>query len=101
SDRAQYIEGLRITPEELRSYEAHLGAGVGARIPIAPGHQDNHLEAALSYEAGYLSFDRGGDADPGLIVPRDTYEGRVHLRLRYDALERNFIELPHEGVAMG
>jgi hypothetical protein len=100
-DRAEYIEGLRITPEELRSYQAHLGAGVGARIPIAPGQQDNHLEVALSYEAGYLSFGRGEDADPAFIVPRDTYEGRIHLRLRSDALERNFIELPHKGVAMG
>lgn len=100
-DRAEYVEGVRIGAEEMRWYQARLGAGVGLRIPIAPGHQDNALEAALSYEAGFLSFDRGKETDPGFVLPRDTYEGRVHLRFRADALERNFIELPHEGFAVG
>jgi hypothetical protein len=100
-DRAEYVEGIRIRSEEIRWYQAYLGTGVGVRIPISPGHQDNALEAALSYETGYLSFDRGKDADPAFIVPRSTREDRIHLRLRSDALERNLIELPHQGVAMG
>jgi hypothetical protein len=100
-DRSEYVEGVRIQSEELRWYQARLGAGVGFRIPISPGHQDNALEAALSYEPGYHSFARGDETDPGFILPRDTYEGRVHLRFRADALERNFIELPHDGVAVG
>jgi hypothetical protein len=100
-DRAEYVEGVRIRSEEIRWYQAYLGTGVGFRIPIAPFHQDNALETALSYEAGYLSFGRGKDADPAFIVPQDTFEGRIHLRFRADALDRNFIELPHDGVAVG
>jgi len=100
-DRSEYVEGVRIRSEEMKWYQARVGAGAGLRIPISPGHQENAIEAALSYEPGYLSFDRGKNADPVFIVPRDTYEGRIHLRFRADALERNFIELPHKGVAGG
>ena len=100
-DRSEYVEGIRIRSEELRWYQAYLGLGAGFRIPISPGHQDNALEVALSYEPGYLAFDRGDETDPGFIVPRDAYEGRIHLRFRADALERNFIELPHQGYALG
>jgi hypothetical protein len=100
-DSAEYVEGVRIRSEEMKWYQAYLGAGVGLRIPISPGHQDNALEAALSYEAGYLFFHRGKEADPAFIVPQNTPEGRIHLRFRADALERNFIELPHDGIAVG
>ena len=100
-DRSEYVEGVRIRSEEMKWYQARVGAGVGFRVPISPGNQENALEAALSYEPGYLSFERGKHADPGFIVPRDTYEGRIHFRFRADALERNPIELPHKGVAVG
>jgi hypothetical protein len=100
-DRSEYVEGVRIRSEELRWYQMRAGLGLGYRIPIGPGHQDNHLEAALTYEPGYLSFDRGEKTDPSYVVPKDTYEGRVHLRFRLDAIERNPIELPHEGLAAG
>ncbi|HEU5181211.1 MAG TPA: hypothetical protein VFW45_10475 [Candidatus Polarisedimenticolia bacterium] len=100
-DRSEYVEGIRISSEELRWYQAYLGLGAGFRIPLSPGNQENALEVALSYEPGYLAFDEGDETDPGFIVPQDTYEGRIHLRFRADALERNFIELPHAGYATG
>jgi hypothetical protein len=100
-DRAEYVEGIRIRAEEMRWYQAYFGAGVGFRIPISPRHQDNALEVALSYEPGYLWFGPGEKADPAFTVPTDTYEGRTHLRFRADAIERNFIELPHRGYAAG
>src|SRR5262249_11773158 len=100
-DRSEYVEGARIRSEELRWYQMRAGFGLGYRIPVGPGHQDNHLETSLAYEPGYLSFDRGDKTDPGTIVPKDTYEGRTHLRFRYDSIERNPIELPHQGVAVG
>lgn len=100
-DRSEYVEGIRIHEEALRWYQARLGAGVGVRIPISPGHQDNALEVALSYEPGFHSFTRGDEADPAFILPQDTYEGRVHLRFRADTIERNFLELPHQGFTVG
>lgn len=101
SDRSEYVEGLRIRSEELKWYQMRAGLGIGYRIPVAPANQDNHLEASLAYEPGYLSFDRGSKTDPGYVVPKDTYEGRVHLRFRLDVMERNPIELPHKGFATG
>jgi len=100
-DRSEYVEGVRVRSEDLRWYEVHGGAGLGYRAPLSPGHQDNALEAALSYEPGYLWFDRADKTAPSYIVPTDTYEGRVHFRFRADTLERNPIELPHEGFAAG
>ena len=100
-DRSEYIEGTRIAAEELVWHQVHAGVGVGYRHTVAPGHQDNALEVALTYEPGALFFARGDETEAGFLVPRDVYEGREHLRLRFDALERNILELPHAGVAAG
>lgn len=100
-DRAEYIEGQRIDSEELKWHEIQTGIGLGYRVPLSPGHQDNALEAALTYEPGLLLFDEGDETDPSFQVPKDTYEGRIHFRLRADAIERNLLELPHRGFAAG
>jgi hypothetical protein len=99
--RSEYIDGVRISAEELEWHEARAGVGLGFRKMLAPGHQDNALEAALTYEPGLLLFHRGDDAAPAFVEPTNTYEGRVHMRIRADALERNLMEMPHQGVAAG
>lgn len=99
--RQEFIEGVKIEEEELEWHRLHLGLGFGWRTPLAPGHQDNALEVALTYEPGMLWFDDGSDTVDGFRQPRDTYEGRVHIRMRADALERNIMELPHVGWAAG
>jgi hypothetical protein len=99
--RQEFVEGARIDDEELEWHRIHLGFGFGWRTPLAPGHQDNALEAALTYEPGFLLFCDGSDTVDSFREPRDTYEGRVHLRLRADALQRNIMELPHGGWAAG
>jgi hypothetical protein len=99
--RSEYVEGRRIASEELKWNFVRTGAGIGYRRTLSPGHQDNAFEAALTYEPGYLFFARGGDTASSFLLPRETYEGRIHLRLRADALERNILELPHAGVAAG
>ncbi len=99
--RSEYIESERIASEELKRSFVRAGFGFGYRRALAPGHQDNFLEAALTYEPGYLFFGRGGDTASSFLLPRDTYEGRFHLRLRADAFDRNILELPHRGWAAG
>jgi hypothetical protein len=99
--RSEYIEGERIASEELKWGYARAGAGVGYWRPISPGHQDNAFEATVSYEPTYLFFSRGGDTQAAFRLPRNTYEGRFHLRVRADAFERNILELPHRGWAAG
>jgi hypothetical protein len=99
--RPEFIEGQRIDPVELEWYYLRGGFGLGYRRSLAPGNQENALELALTYEPGFLWFNRDDTADPNFILPRDTYEGRVHFRLRADKLERNIMELPHQGFALG
>jgi hypothetical protein len=101
TERQEFVEGVRIDEEELEWHRVHLGFGFSWRADLAPYHQDNALEAALTYEPGILLFSEGSDTVDGFRSPSDTYEGRVHLRLRADALERNLMELPHEGWAAG
>lgn len=82
-----------------------LDAGLGLRRPIRPYATDNDLRVQLLARAewDYFAEDDAGDdqTTPGAIIPHDTliYGGR--LVLRFDALERNLLELPHLGVAAG
>lgn len=99
--RQEFVEGSQVDQEELEWHRAHLGFGLGWRTPLSPGHQDNALEVALTYEPGVLLFSEGSDTVDGFQQPHDTYEGRVHIRMRADALERNIMELPHDGWAAG
>lgn len=99
--RQEFVEGVQIDEEELEWHRMHLGFGFGWRTALNPGHQDNAMEVALTYEPGLLLFSAGSDTADGFREPRDTYEGRVHLRMRADALERNIMELPHAGWAAG
>lgn len=99
--RAEYVEGQIIRDVEVAWNYIFVGFGVAYRRLLSPGHQDNALEVSLTYEPGYRWFRGSGDASPNFVVPTDTYEGRVHLRLRNDALERNLMELPHRGYAFG
>ena len=99
--RYEDVEGRAITDVELKWSSIFAGLGIGYRKSLPPGHQDSALEMALTYEPGYLWFDRGKLASPQFTVPSDTYEGRVHFRLRTDMLDRNFMELAHRGVSFG
>jgi len=99
--RPEYVEGQRIEAVDLEWHYIRGGLGFGYRTALAPGHQDNALELTLTYEPGFIWFEPDDDTAPDFIVPRDTYEGRAHLRLRADALERNLMEIPHWGYTAG
>jgi hypothetical protein len=99
--RSEYVEGQRIKDVALQWSYVFAGLGIGYRKPLPPGHQDNALEVSLTYEPGYRWFDRTHDTAPRFVVPSDTYEGRVHFRLRTDTLDRNLMEQPYKGFAFG
>ena len=99
--RSEYVTGVRIAAGELKWNQARGGVGFAFRKSLPPGACDNGLDAALTYEPGGLWFLRGSDTAPDYVVPVDTYEGRLHLRLRADALERNLLEMPHRGWSAG
>ena len=99
--RSEYVEGQRISDVEVQWNSVSAGFGIGYRKNIPPGHQDSAIEIALTYEPGYSWFAHSSDSSPRFIVPTDTYDGRVHFRLRTDALDRNVMELLHRGFAFG
>lgn len=99
--RYEFVEGQFIQEVELKWSSVYAGLGIGYRKPLPPGHQDSALEMALTYEPGYLWFNKASHTSPQFIVPSDTYEGRVHFRLRTDMMSRNLMELVHRGVSFG
>ncbi|TLY34667.1 MAG: hypothetical protein E6K60_12695 [Nitrospirae bacterium] len=99
--RSEYVEGRRITQVDLQWNHIHGGVGIGYRRLLPPGHQDSALEVALTYEPGFIWFKRSSGTAANFIVPNDTYEGRVHFRLRTDVLDRNLMELAHRGFSAG
>ncbi|WP_447979107.1 hypothetical protein [Candidatus Nitrospira bockiana] len=99
--RSEFVEGQRISEVEVEWNQAYAGIGLAYRKLISPYHQDTAVEVSLSYEPGFIWFKRGAEASREFKVPVDTYEGRVHLRVRADSLKRNLLELPHRGFAFG
>lgn len=99
--RAEYVEGQIIRDVEVEWNYLFAGFGLAYRKLLSPGQQDSALEVSLTYEPGYRWFQRAKGTASNFVVPTDTYEGRVHFRLRKDALVRNLMELPHRGYAFG
>lgn len=99
--RSEYVEGQRIKASELEWNYIFAGFGVGYRFPSVPFAQDSAINVTLTYEPGFRWFRGTKNTAVGYGVPKDTYEGRVHGRIRWDALVRNLMELPHRGFAVG
>lgn len=99
--RYEYVEGQAIKDVDLQWNHLFAGIGFGYRRLVSPGFQDNVVEFSLTYEPGYRWFDGSSKTSKNFMVPQNTYEGRVHARLRVDKLERNLMELLHKGVALG
>nr|BAL57244.1 hypothetical conserved protein [uncultured Gammaproteobacteria bacterium] len=96
----ELIDGKKKRAEEILWGYVRPGIGIGWRRMVAPFYQDNMQAVSLVVQPGYLYF---GDsaAGQGFRDPSDTFETRVHLHLRWDAVTRNLISLPQEGFALG
>ncbi len=99
--RSEYVEGQRIRETEIEWSYVFGGVGIGYRLPVQPFRQDSAVNLFLTYEPGYRWFKGTGHTSPQYGVPSDTYEGRIHFRVRTDAMTRNLMELPHAGVTLG
>jgi hypothetical protein len=99
--RSEYVEGQRIRASELEWNYLFGGFGVKYRLPFIPFEQDSAINLFLTYEPGYRWFHGTNETSAQYGVPKDTYEGRIHGRIRWDALVRNLMELPHRGFSVG
>ena len=100
-ENGELIDGKILDYEKVYWGYVRPGIGVGVRKQVAPGHQDNMISADLIFEPGFLYFGRGSDVGKNFREPEDTFEARGRLQLRYDAMTRNLLELPHSGIAVG
>lgn len=99
--QAELVDGKSLKAEELLWGYVRPGFGLGYRRQVSPGYQENMLALDLTFEPGFLFFAKGSKTADNFIVPHDTFELRTHLQLRWDAVERNLLELPHRGAAAG
>jgi hypothetical protein len=100
-ERAEVVQGTEQRASELRWSQARLGAGFALHGPLGPRESYNGLDAALTLEGGALWFARGSETAPDFVLPADTFETRLHFRLRADALARNILALPVQGWSAG
>lgn len=98
---AEVVDGTEVRGEELKTFQARAGAGLLWRAPLGPGESYNGFDASAAVEAGALWFRPGSETAPDFVLPADTPELRLHLRLRADALARNDLSLPDAGWSAG
>ncbi|MBN2700987.1 MAG: hypothetical protein JXR29_06005 [Methylothermaceae bacterium] len=96
----EIVDGRKQRDEEIMWGYVRPGFGLGWRRQVAPYHNDNMAAVNLTVEPGYLYF-ADSAAGNGFRDPSSTFETRVHLRLRWDALTRNILSLPQEGFTLG
>jgi hypothetical protein len=97
----ELVDGNAVKSEELLWGYVRPGLGFGYRQSVSPGHQDNMLAIDLTIEPGFLFFNKDSNTASNFILPKNTFELREHLQVRWDALERNLLSLPHTGFAAG
>ena len=100
-DSGEIIDGTRLDEEEIETGEVRPGFGFGYRRQVDPGEQDNMFALTFTVEPSYLYFDEGSDTAPTFAAPQDTFELRLRAQVRWDAMIRNLLELPHQGFQAG
>lgn len=96
-------EGREVKESSINWGQVAAWLGVGYRLPVAPFQMDNDLRLQLFYEGGFLYSGRTKDSGRLVSLPPDTYVHglRLRLRVRYDGMRRNLMELLHKGFAAG
>ena len=98
---AEIAGGQEVKRTSIISGTVNGRLGLGWRQPVAPFQADNDLRVQLFYQAGYLYSKRVADTGRTVVLPPDTMVHGPLVRVRYDGLRRNLMELPHQGVAAG
>lgn len=114
TESTERVDGERIEDEQLLWGSVRGAVGLGYPRQIAPGFggltiledvnpqaPDNMLSVSLTAEPKYLYFGGGHNANFRWVEPQDTVELQGHAAMRWDALERNLLDLSHAGYALG
>jgi hypothetical protein len=113
-DHAEYADGERIDDEEVAYGTVRGGVGLGWRRQVESGFSlpriregvdpqapDNQLAFSLTVEPKYLFFKEGKDVVSSFTSPESGMEIAGRLQLKWDAMERNLLDLSHHGLATG
>jgi len=99
--QTELAQNREVTATTVQYGSASLSLGPGVRLPVAPFEVDNELKVQLLGNLGYFYAARSHETGPDLLLPPNTLTYGARLRVRYDALRRNLLELPHRGFAAG
>lgn len=100
-ETAELVDGRELDSTKLIWGDLNTRIGLGYRHPVWPGNYDNEVSLGISYEAGYLYFEESNGTPNTAVLPRDTYVHGLRVQGRLDMLQRNIMELPHYGLALG
>lgn len=99
--RAELVQNreAKATSQAWGSLMGSLGPGL--RFAMAPYQVDNDLRIQLLGRVGYFYAARTDETGASQVLPPDTLLYGAKLRVRYDNMRRNLLELPHRGFATG
>lgn len=98
--RTEVLRGRDVEDSEVKWGQLYGGVGFGWQTPVSPGYVDNKFLTWLSYDLGYFYADRTSNTGDRMVLPPDTPLHRLSFEIRYDAFERNLMELFHEGQGL-
>lgn len=99
--QTEVVDNHEIKPSSQEWGTLVASIGPGLRYKMAPFQIDNDLRLQLLGRVGYFYAKRTSDTGPSVILPLDTMLYGMKLRGRYDGMQRNLLELPHNGFATG
>ena len=98
---AEIVDGQEVKGTSIKWGTVNARMGVGVRLPMPPLQTDNDLRVQLYYQTGYFYSTRVAETAPSVVLPPDTMVHGPLLKIRYDGMRRNLMELPHTGIAAG
>lgn len=104
----EVIDGEALEYAALQWGWTSVWPGIGLRFRVPPFNLENELRVQVFYQASYYYFastDDTGKIDEvpvtSVNIPPDTYVHGLRARVRLDMIQRNLLELPHLGLAIG
>lgn len=104
----EVVSGVNAQYMEVEQGYLQPGIGIGWNKQITNlicGYNrkdfDNYWRVQLLYETGYWYTEKGDSDSSKITLPPDTDFHQLHLRIRFSAITRNLLELPHCGIACG
>ncbi len=98
--QTEVLDGTEFSQGSLYWGYVRPGLGLGYRDHIGP-YNDNMFAIDFIVEPGFLYFGRSNSTGRNYVTPKNTFEIRTRMELRWDKLARNILNMAHSGYAGG